>query len=189
LDNGAPIPKVDGHMPPITAMCSSTVATIVCKSGVCDPKDNECGLADGDGPCTSGSDCRSSVCTSSVCGSADGGVDGGVDGGGSDTGGDATDGTVDTGSVDTGAPDSEIDASVDGELDTMVASDGAVTDAEGETNGTPTPDEGTMEGGGFSCQTSSNARTNGSLGLAAGAIAFVVIRRRRSGRGANRATS
>jgi hypothetical protein len=38
------------------------VGARVCVSGVCDPKDNTCGLANGDGPCTSNGECRDDVC-------------------------------------------------------------------------------------------------------------------------------
>jgi hypothetical protein len=44
------------------ATCTATVGTRVCASGVCDPKDNACGLADGDGPCAAGDVCRSLNC-------------------------------------------------------------------------------------------------------------------------------
>ena len=33
-----------------------------CESGVCDAKDNKCGLADGDGPCANGEECRDLKC-------------------------------------------------------------------------------------------------------------------------------
>jgi MYXO-CTERM domain-containing protein len=41
----------------------------VCKSGVCDTKDNTCGYANGDGPCSSDEQCRNDSCfpTSMTC--------------------------------------------------------------------------------------------------------------------------
>ncbi len=62
LPNGAPIPTVAGHAPPITGTCTSAVAAIVCASGVCDTADNKCGFASGDGTCTKTSECRSGDC-------------------------------------------------------------------------------------------------------------------------------
>jgi MYXO-CTERM domain-containing protein len=57
----------------------------VCVSGVCD-KDNLCGYADGDGPCSSDNVCRSDDCdtTSMTCVSPDAGM--GTGGGGTDAG-------------------------------------------------------------------------------------------------------
>lgn len=66
LANGAPIPNDPSHASPtLDGTCSAGVGKTVCVSGVCDPKDNLCGLAEGDGPCTqSESDfCRSGQCS------------------------------------------------------------------------------------------------------------------------------
>jgi len=70
LTNGTAIVSVAGHNPAISGTCSSTVASIVCVSSVCDA-DDKCGYADGDGPCTSSTVavCRSGLCAKSgVCG-------------------------------------------------------------------------------------------------------------------------
>lgn len=70
LTNGTPIPTVAGHTPPLTGVCSGTVGTAICASGVCDT-DNACGYADGSGPCapsTSSPVCRSGICSGAgVC--------------------------------------------------------------------------------------------------------------------------
>ena len=66
LNNGAPIPTDPGHTSPsLNGTCTQAAAVVVCVSGVCDPKDNACGYANGDGPCTSadgGAVCRSTIC-------------------------------------------------------------------------------------------------------------------------------
>jgi MYXO-CTERM domain-containing protein len=65
LDNGTPLPS----MPTSVATCSAAVGMRVCKSGVCDTKDNTCGYANGDGPCASDGQCRNDSCfpTSMTC--------------------------------------------------------------------------------------------------------------------------
>ncbi len=52
--NAMPVPTVTGHTPPLTGTCTMAVGTAVCASAVCDIADNECGLANGDAPCTAG---------------------------------------------------------------------------------------------------------------------------------------
>ena len=47
-------PTLAGHTPPLTGTCTAAVGTAVCTAAVCDTADNECGLANGDGPCTAG---------------------------------------------------------------------------------------------------------------------------------------
>jgi MYXO-CTERM domain-containing protein len=72
LANGTAMPKDPPHASPsLDGKCSDEAAQLVCASGVCDAKDDKCGLADGDGPCTdaNGADiCRSGVCTNGLCG-------------------------------------------------------------------------------------------------------------------------
>jgi hypothetical protein len=63
--NGAPIPSVQGHAPPLDGVCSAAEAMVACQSGVCDTLDNECGYADGDGPCTAAD--GATVCRSAIC--------------------------------------------------------------------------------------------------------------------------
>ncbi|HEX3853662.1 MAG TPA: hypothetical protein VHW01_22005 [Polyangiaceae bacterium] len=58
LENGTPLPST-----PATVMtCSPDVGMRVCVSAVCDPKDNACGLAPGDGSCTDSEQCRNDTC-------------------------------------------------------------------------------------------------------------------------------
>ena len=35
---------------PLNGICTASAGTLVCQSGVCDTKDNDCGYANGDGP-------------------------------------------------------------------------------------------------------------------------------------------
>ena len=86
LPNGSTIPTVTGHAPPLTGVCTSGAGAAVCVSAVCDPTDNGCGFANGDGPCTSASAatvCRSGMCSvSGTCEPAGGcNVDGDCSGG------------------------------------------------------------------------------------------------------------
>jgi uncharacterized repeat protein (TIGR01451 family) len=72
LANGTPVPTDPPHTNPVlNGMCTAGSGALVCVSGVCDPKDNECGLANGDGTCTVANGpvvCRSGVCSNSgVC--------------------------------------------------------------------------------------------------------------------------
>jgi hypothetical protein len=70
LPNGTDIPTVANHTPALTGMCTMAAGSAVCASGVCDPKDNKCGYANGDGPCTVAT--GSVVCRSGVCDAAGG---------------------------------------------------------------------------------------------------------------------
>jgi hypothetical protein len=66
LPNGVAVPTDTAHMnPTLDGVCTAAAGTVVCKSGVCDTKDNKCGYANGDGPCTATdgtTDCRSTFC-------------------------------------------------------------------------------------------------------------------------------
>jgi hypothetical protein len=67
LANGAPVPTDPPHTnPALNGTCTPAAGTLVCKSGVCDTKDDECGYANGDGPCTAGN--GATVCRSGTCG-------------------------------------------------------------------------------------------------------------------------
>jgi hypothetical protein len=70
LANGSPVPSLGGHAPALSGKCSAEVGTAVCASGVCDPANDQCGLANGDGPCTAES--GPVVCDSAVCDASDG---------------------------------------------------------------------------------------------------------------------
>ena len=48
--------------PTLDGTCSAAAGMLTCQSGVCDPKDNDCGLADGDGPCANSEQCRNGNC-------------------------------------------------------------------------------------------------------------------------------
>ena len=65
LDNGTALPAT----PASVATCSASVGTRVCKSGVCDTKDNTCGFKPCDGPCSSEGQCRQGTCdlTARIC--------------------------------------------------------------------------------------------------------------------------
>ncbi|MFO0589685.1 MAG: hypothetical protein U0441_19255 [Polyangiaceae bacterium] len=65
LANGAAMPSVTGHSPVLDGSCNKYSAPIVCQSGVCDPADDKCGHANGQGPCDAASAevvCRSGLC-------------------------------------------------------------------------------------------------------------------------------
>ena len=67
LANGAPVPTDSAHTnPTLDGMCTPAAGALVCQSGVCDTKDNECGYANGDGPC-SDADGGAAVCRSGTC--------------------------------------------------------------------------------------------------------------------------
>jgi uncharacterized repeat protein (TIGR01451 family) len=67
LANGQSVPTDSSHTnPTLNGMCGTGVGALVCISGVCDPKNNECGYADGDGPC-GGDAGGSAVCQSGIC--------------------------------------------------------------------------------------------------------------------------
>jgi hypothetical protein len=68
--NGMPVPTDSGHTnPTLNGTCTAAAGSLTCQSGVCDTKDNDCGLADGDGPCTNNEQCRENDCntTSMTC--------------------------------------------------------------------------------------------------------------------------
>jgi hypothetical protein len=65
LANGAPLPTISGHTPPLNGTCSATVGTAICAAAVCG-SNNECGLANGDGTCVAAVT-GSVVCQSGSC--------------------------------------------------------------------------------------------------------------------------
>ena len=69
LANGTAIPIDNPHTnPTLNGMCTVGAGALVCISEVCDPNNNECGYANGDGPCTSGTVCQSGACsTNGLC--------------------------------------------------------------------------------------------------------------------------
>ena len=69
LGNGTRIPTDAPHVgPTLDGSCTGAAATLVCVSGVCDMRDDECGFANGVGPCTAAD--AGSVCRSGRCGEA-----------------------------------------------------------------------------------------------------------------------
>jgi hypothetical protein len=73
LPNGAQLPTDAAHQETtLNGMCTDPAGVLVCQSGVCDPKDNTCGLALGSGPCNSNTGamvCRTGYCdpATSLC--------------------------------------------------------------------------------------------------------------------------
>jgi hypothetical protein len=65
LANKTPIPTIANHTPVLNGTCSAAVGTAVCASAVCG-SNNECGLADGQGPCVAAVT-GSVVCQSGAC--------------------------------------------------------------------------------------------------------------------------
>jgi hypothetical protein len=62
LGNGVTLPTSPSNV----ATCTVAVGERVCQSGVCDPRDNACGYANGDGPCTTSTACRMGACDAST---------------------------------------------------------------------------------------------------------------------------
>ncbi len=154
LPNGSHVPNDAPHMDPtLNGMCTPAAGMLTCESGVCDPKDNECGLADGDGPCTmsDGSTiCRSGTCNDKgTCGSN------GTGGGGAG-----------------GATTSSSSHSSSG---TSSSNGGA-----GGSGGAANPNAIVAEGNGVACSASPRS-SDGGAGWLLAALASVVatIRRRR----------
>jgi len=68
IGNGAAIPTIPGHTPPLDGTCTPEVGEVVCASGVCDTADDLCGFYIGHA-CTANSQCRSNECdpTTNLC--------------------------------------------------------------------------------------------------------------------------
>jgi hypothetical protein len=203
LSNGTIVPTDPPHMnPTLDGMCTVAAGTLVCTSGVCDPKDNECGYANGDGPCTvaTGSTvCRSGDCsTNGTCEPT----------GGCNVNGDCTSpsdpvcnptthtcqpggdgGTIDAGSNDSGAEDAGSDGSSGNDSGAADAGQDASADASADSGAggnadagdASIDDPGFLEGGGISCDVTSSGLGSGTF---AGSMAALVVlgatRRRRT---------
>lgn len=67
LSNGTAMPNVPSHADPVLdGTCTVSAASVVCISGVCDTADNQCGYANGTGPCNptnAATVCRSGACS------------------------------------------------------------------------------------------------------------------------------
>jgi MYXO-CTERM domain-containing protein len=86
LPSGTPIPTIRGHNPALDGVCAGGVGAAVCDAGVCDMTNNECGLANGNGPCTATNGatlCQSGACSTNATCEPQGGcnVDGDCTGG------------------------------------------------------------------------------------------------------------
>jgi hypothetical protein len=69
LPNSTAIPTLTGHTPALTGTCTTTVGAAVCTSALCG-SNNECGLANGEGPCvakiTAAPECQSGSCSTNL---------------------------------------------------------------------------------------------------------------------------
>ncbi len=65
LPSGTPIPTITGHTPVLDGVCTTGVGEAVCDAGVCDMSNDECGLANGNGPCTQSN--GATLCQSGAC--------------------------------------------------------------------------------------------------------------------------
>jgi hypothetical protein len=66
LTNGTAMPTDAPHTAPtLNGKCTAAAATLVCASGVCDPADDKCGIANGDLTCTAAT--AATVCRSGAC--------------------------------------------------------------------------------------------------------------------------
>jgi hypothetical protein len=66
LDDGVDVPVVGGQTPGTTGTCSAETGKKVCKSDVCDERDDKCGYANGGGSCDATN--AETVCRSGACG-------------------------------------------------------------------------------------------------------------------------
>jgi MYXO-CTERM domain-containing protein len=66
LDDGVSVPEVEGQEPGSTGSCTAESGKSVCKSGVCDERDNRCGFGNDGGICDETS--AETVCRSGACG-------------------------------------------------------------------------------------------------------------------------
>jgi hypothetical protein len=185
LPNGTPIPTLTGHTPPLMAVCTPDTGAAVCISAVCDTTDDDCGYADGDGPCTQSD--ATTVCQSGVCNA------GGTCGPGVTC-------TVDSDCTNPATPvcDPTLHICVPGDGGTGNADDGGSPTGDASPNGDAStardasarsvdggPDlSGFVEGGGCSiAEPSTSSGTRGARGAEAffgAALALAFTRRRRA---------
>jgi hypothetical protein len=173
--NGAPVPG---------GACGTNdaVGSHACVSGVCDPSNDDCGVANG-GSCTGNGQCQSGICTAGVCvapTSGDGGVGdaGGADAGMADSG--ANDGgpVADAGpSTDAGAEGGAATGGADGGKAVSGGHDAGSTGGGGTTTSPET--DGTLEGGGFSCAVRPGPAGSAPFEFIGLALSIAAVRRRR----------
>ncbi len=171
--NGTALPSSAGS-------CSPTVAARICASGVCDTTDNECGLENGHGPCSSGAVCMSNICVAGTCvatapvdaGSPDSGAG---DAGRGDAGRPASDGGRDSGK-DSGKGSGHVSERGDAAITfpEEPTSDASVDGSLAETPGVA------ATGSGCACRTTpSGSNQEGILWLLA-SLGVLLSRRRRT---------
>ncbi|HEX2678225.1 MAG TPA: MYXO-CTERM sorting domain-containing protein, partial [Polyangiales bacterium] len=66
LDDGVDVPEVEGNEQAPTGTCTEQSGKSICKSGVCDERDNRCGFANDGGSCDETN--AETVCRSGSCG-------------------------------------------------------------------------------------------------------------------------
>ncbi|HTB74210.1 MAG TPA: hypothetical protein VK762_13250 [Polyangiaceae bacterium] len=129
LPSGTPIPTISGHTPVLDGVCASGVGEAVCDAGACDMSNNECGLANGNGPCTFSN--GATLCQSGACS---------VNGTCEPNGGCNVDGDC-TGSQQCDLATNKCVALADAGLD-GAGVDGAAVDGSGSEGGNPDASEG-----------------------------------------------
>jgi MYXO-CTERM domain-containing protein len=189
LANGTSIPTDAPHInPTLDGDCTPAAATLVCQSAVCDTKDNKCGYANGDGPCSStnaGTVCRSGACsTNGTCEPMGGcNVDGDCPGETCNTTTHTCQALPDAGTPTDGGADADATSPADGGSvnDGGSSPDSAVS--PGIDSGTPDAAQssaGYLDGGGLSCAVSSTGGGPIVPGFLAALGLAATVRRRRS---------
>jgi hypothetical protein len=143
---------------------NDAIGARACVSNVCDPTTDDCGYANGDGPCTTGAQCQSGNCVNGTCAAvvvADGGA-------------------LDASSGDAAAEDAGNDASSDAGTSTVTpANDAGVSPTTDASATTTVPGGGTLEGGGLSCSMRQGPTGSARFDLVALALGVAAFRRRR----------
>ena len=149
------------------------VGARACASRVCDSNGNDCGYANGDGPCATDAQCQSGICDRGNCSAGNSG--------------DA--GSGDASSNDAGAGDAGHDASSDsGTIVTMRNDAGSSPPSGDGSAASAPPDNEHLSGGGLSCSMRQGSTGSARFDLIALAVGFATWRRRRRPRGGARAT-
>ena len=164
VPNGMSVPAAG----PADGMCTMTIGTRTCISGVCFEDDDLCGLPNGEA-CTGAGVCRSEICApSGLCGVCD-------------SNDDCTAGICnvatgacfvpDAGMPDAGTRDSGVDSGAR-DAGTMEADSGAANSDAGETTGG-------LAGGAFGCA-ANHTKSSSGLFTMLGMLGLVMARRRRA---------
>jgi hypothetical protein len=144
---------------------NDSIGARACVSSVCDAKGNDCGYANGDGPCTTNAQCQSGDCVSGTCAAIvvpDGG-------------------TADASSGDAAAADASNDASSEaGSPIGTPTNDASVSPPARDASAAgPSPAAGTLEGGGLSCSMGRRPSGGARFDLVALVLGLAALRRRR----------